>query len=600
MNDLELLRTYEPVAYFTKGEIFYPIAVDEYIRESSLWLTNPQGKDTLLVPYGELSVERLIEFNDIPTDHKMHLRFVEHPLEGLNYQRWLHDPEREDFVAPSRLVRVPLIFRLADAGFNLSLLVRGQVPGGQAAAADQKNQAIVQRDGRRVYYGRVVRSGGWIALQYIFFYAMNNWRSGFYGINDHEADWEQVFVFLTDPRFGEPEPRWVAYASHDFRGDDLRRRWDDPKLMRQGNHPVIFIGAGSHASYFEPGEYLMGAEPEILQPFKRAADWMQKFWNDSLGMGSTQFAQRNVRAKLKVPFIDYARGDGLRIGPNQEETWSPVLISDEVEWVQNYRGLWGLDTHDPIGGERAPAGPKYNRRGTPRQSWYDPIGWAGLDKVFPPDLLPSEIEVRLTAIDKELEGVNAEIQTVRHYLRSHALDVEALKTTEYFSDVRKKQEEELRLTQARLHVLKARRAELKDVRLALETYGRRVDQHDLGTPTAHLRYVHHPEPPLPPQLRVVEIWVAFSGTMILLGIILLILFRPANWLLWLIGSGVALGAIDALTRGHLVNYLLNITIVLAVIATGILLFEFWVWVLVASLVAVVIFMIRENIRELRH
>ncbi len=599
MNDLELLRTYEPIARFTKGETFFPIAVDGYIEACSLWLTNPQGKDQMLVPYGELTVDRLIEYKDIPTDHKMHLRFVEHPLEGLNYQRWLYDPHKEKFVAPNRLVRVPLIVRLADAGFNLSLLVRGQVPGGQAAAADMKNRAITERDGRRVYYGRITRSGGWIALQYIFFYAMNNWRSSFLGINDHEADWEQIFVFLTDPKFGEPQPRWVAYAYHDFRGDEVRRRWDDPQLIRQGNHPVIFVGAGSHASYFEQGEYMMGAEPELLQPLKRAADWMQKFWNDSLGMGSTQFAQRNARAKLNVPFIDYARGDGLCIGPHQVETWTPILISDDVAWVHHYRGLWGLDTHDPIGGERAPAGPKYNRRGTPRQSWYDPIGWAGLDKVFPPDLLPSEIEVRLVAIDKELEAVDAEIQTVRHFLRSHTLDVEALKTTEYFSDLRKKQEEELKQIQTKLHKLKAQRAGLKDIRLALITYGQRVDRHDLGSPTAHLRHVHHPEPPLPPQLRVVEIWVAFSGAMILLGIILLILLQPDNWLIWLIGSGIALSAVDALTRGHLVNYLLNITIVLAVIATGILLFEFWIWVLVLGLVAVVIFMIRENIRELR-
>ena len=28
---------------------------------------------------------------------------------------------------------------------------------------------------------------------------MNDWRSTFAGVNDHEADWEQVTVFLPDP-----------------------------------------------------------------------------------------------------------------------------------------------------------------------------------------------------------------------------------------------------------------------------------------------------------------------------------------------------------------------------------------------------------------
>ena len=181
-----------------------------------------------------------------------------------------------------------------------------------------------------------------------------------------------MFVFLTESEVDDPEPRWVAYASHDFKGDDLRRRWDDPLLMREGDHPVIFVGAGSHASYFEQGEYLMGAEPGFLLPVKGVLNWLRKFWNETLGMGSTDFAQPGNRAMLSVPFIDYARGDGLSIGPGQEQGWSPEIISDEIGWVQNYRGLWGLETHDPLGGERAPAGPKYNRDSTVRQSWYNP------------------------------------------------------------------------------------------------------------------------------------------------------------------------------------------------------------------------------------
>ncbi len=75
-----------------------------------------------------------------------------------------------------------------------------------------------------VYYGRVVREAGYIVLQYMFFYAMNDWRSSFYGVNDHEADLEQIFVYLSDEVGGPLQPCWVAYASHDFFGDDLRRR----------------------------------------------------------------------------------------------------------------------------------------------------------------------------------------------------------------------------------------------------------------------------------------------------------------------------------------------------------------------------------------
>jgi hypothetical protein len=599
MNDLALLRKYEPIVRFTKGESFFPMRVSEYVKACSLWLTDPQGKDRVLVPHGQLDVDRLVVYEEIPADHTMHLRFVEKPLEGLEYQRWLRDPQRERFVAPGRLMRVPLVFRLADSFFNLSFLVRGQVPGGLAAAADLKVRSMTSRGSHRVYYGRMVRSGGWIALQYLFFYPMNNWRSGFFGVNDHEADWEQVFVFLTDPENKEPEPRWVAYASHDYKGDDMRRRWDDPSLQHEGDHPVIFVGAGSHASYFEQGEYLMGAEPEFLQPVKGVISWLQNFWNETLSMGSGIHRQESNWAMLSVPFIDYARGDGSIIGPGQDESWEPVVISDDVEWVHNYRGLWGLDTHDPIGGERAPAGPKYNRDGSVRQSWYDPIGWAGLDKVYPPDDLLQEIEDRLVSLQNELSELDTAIENAREDLRKQALDMEALKVTEYFSALHKDKEEELKGTQLALQELQARHAVRIESRQALAAYSRRVARGDLGPPTAHLRHVHPPEPPLPHRHPLVEIWGALSGAMILLGIVLLLLLKPPNWLIWLIGSGLGLGGVEALTHGNLINYLLNIIIILAVIAAVILLIEFWVWVLVLGLVGIAIFIIRGNLQELR-
>ncbi|MDQ4075943.1 MAG: NPP1 family protein, partial [Chloroflexota bacterium] len=257
MSDLELLRQYEPVIRFTKGEMFFPSAVDEYVACCSLWERDDRGRVRKLVAKGELDLERLAEFDHVPLGHQFYLRYVEQPLEPLEYQRWLHRPERVPFEASSRLARVPLLSRIAGSLFDLSLLIRGVVPGGTTAAAEVQYRKLCGGARRRVYYGRVICEGGWIVLQYLFFYPMNNWRSTFYGANDHEADWEQVFVYLSQDTDGRLEPCWVAYASHDYSGDDLRRRWDDPLLVKEGTHPVIFVGAGSHASYFEPGEYIM-------------------------------------------------------------------------------------------------------------------------------------------------------------------------------------------------------------------------------------------------------------------------------------------------------------------------------------------------------
>ena len=127
---------------------------------------------------------------------------------------------------------------------RLSLLLRRRVPGGTTAAAERDYRAHADPDGCP-YYGRVIRDRGFIALQYWFFYAMNDWRSTFAGVNDHEADWEQVTLFLPDPPEPSSRPSWLAFSAHDETGDDLRRRSDDPDLQWRDTHPVVFVGAGS-------------------------------------------------------------------------------------------------------------------------------------------------------------------------------------------------------------------------------------------------------------------------------------------------------------------------------------------------------------------
>jgi hypothetical protein len=252
-----------------------------------------------------------------------------------------------------------------------------------------------------------------------------------------------------------------------------------------------------------------------------------------------------------------------------------------------------------LGGERAPAGPKYNRDGSVRQSWYDPIGWAGLDKTYPPGVLAKEIHERLVSVEAEIEEVSNEIEAQRDELRKQALDVEALKVTEYFDALHLKKEKELMIAQKEIQDLQRRKTELSETRQAIDSYANRVKRGDLGSPTAHLHHVHHPEPPLPPQHRTVEIWAAISGALILMVIFLVLILQPDHWLIWLIGLGVVIGAVENLVRRNLVNYLLTIIIILAVISAIILLVEFWEWFLGLLLIGVVIFIIRGNLQELR-
>ena len=599
MNDLDLLREYEPIVRFTEGELFFPRAVDEYVRASSLWELTADRKPVELVPEGQLTLDKLATYDTLPAGHVLYLRFVREQLAPLEYQRWLTRPNRPTFKAPGRLARVPLISRIGDAFFDLSLLVRGSVPGGTSAAAEIKTRQLEQRDNRNVYYGRVVRESGWTVLHYLFFYTMNNWRSGFYGVNDHEADWEQILVYLFEEPDGRTRPMWVAYASHDFRGDELRRRFDDPLLYKEGNHPIIFAGAGSHGSYFEPGEYMMSIEPKFLTPVKNVLNGIRKFWTETLRQGDVESAARRIENLLSVPFVDYARGDGVAIGPGQQLEWLPQLINDDVPWVDNYRGLWGLDTQDRFGGERAPSGPKYNRDGSIRMSWYDPLGWAGVDKLFPPVDLPSKLLERLGEVDIELESLRENIDSERELLRDVAPDVEALKATDYFSVLHEARARDLAATQTEFQGMVAREMELTETRQALMAYAARLDNGDFGPPAAHLRHPHHPTPPPADQRRIIEVWAAISGALALMAFGYLLVTTPRNWLLWAVAAALAFGAIDAWARSRLARYLSTVIIALAIICAVILFFEFWQWILIGGLVLIVIYMVRDNLREVR-
>ena len=598
MNDLELLRCYEPVVRYTLGEMFLPCAVDGYLPVCSLWLADNERKMRQLAAPGELTSAALAEFRIAPPGHRYYLQFVDEPLQAIAYQHWRTQPDRIRMPAPNRLQRVGLVTRILDGIFDMSLVVRGRVPGGTAAAAQQKYAAIVAADPRRVYYGRAVRTGGYIVLHYVFFYAMNDFRSSFHGVNDHESDWEQIFVYLSDEGDAAPIPRWVAYASHDFSGDDLRRRWDDPEVEKVGDtHPVIYAGAGSHASYFTRGEYLMQAEPKFLTPLRGVAAALDRIWTNALRQSNQLNLDEAIKNLLSIPFVDYARGDGDSIGPGQAAAWTPVQISDADGWVDGYRGLWGLDTWDPLGGERAPSGPKYNRDGTVRQSWSDPLGWAGLDKVLPPRATIPATEQLLARLATEQSELVTQIEAQREAARTLELELNGLRQTAYLGELVTRRQVELDGATLKLRTLNQRLGDVEETQEATTQELARRRAGEFGPPRAHIRRAHAPQQSIGQQSRFVLAWAAVSGGLLLLIIVGLIYFRPPTWPIWLVGVIVAFGAVEAATHRSLRSYLYGLTIALVILTAAILLYEFWFAAIVLAIVGLVVLMIRDNLRE---
>lgn len=609
--DRNLLRRFEPIIRYTRGEQFFPMDVADYVAACSLWIQRP-GDDYpgCVIPEGQLSLDRLAEprVNEFGTVY--FLKFIE-PLNlaGLaayRLQGLMQRDERDVFYAGAgRLARVGYVSRLVDALFSLALLARGRVPGDTAAAAALAYRHVLAERELYRYYGRVVRSNGWTVLQYWFFYSFNNWRSGFFGANDHEADWEMVNVYLYEAEPGRLQPEWIAYASHDYSGDDLRRRWDDPELEKFGEHPVIYCGAGSHASYFAPGEYLTEVEISFLSPLTRLLERQQMFWRRTLRYNGRRgepdrSKHRRGTNVLRVPFVDYARGDGLAIGPGQDKGWAePELLEPAPDWALNYRGLWGLYARDPLAGENAPAGPVYNRDGTTRRSWHDPLGWAGLDKLPPPNRALKRVLERREAIQSQLRALRQAI--IKKHTRLTGLGVEAaaMEGRPHLKKSYENHQGKIAALSSTLNTMRARLAADQAMLEALDLYAEQLRRGQRGPARAHIRRAHMAASEVELRLnRFAELWAAISIGAMVIGLVAVILFAQQYLILGLAMLLSLFIFIEANFRKRLQHLIASVTLGLAIISALIILYQFFWDIIVLAVLIAGGYIMWENLREL--
>ena len=604
-DDLALLRRFEPIFRYARGEVFYPMDVRAYVSACSLWSYNPGEGAALRVPRGALSLEMLGEPSPGLSDTVLFLRYVQSlDVAGIIRGIQAEQRQKERAFRPElgRLARVGYTSRFVDLLFSLTLLARGRVPGATSIAAKQEYRSLPPEGAGHAYYGRIIRAQGWTVLQYWFFYAFNNWRTGFYGVNDHEGDWEMVCLYLCPAASGRLQPEWVALASHDYWGDDLRRRWDDPDLQHVGEHPIVYAGAGSHAAYFQPGEYLMEVELPFLSPLARAGERLRDSWRQALGGGRRwRAASRQGFSLLRVPFVDYAHGNGLCLGPGQEREWQEAVLLEPVPgWVSRYRGLWGLYARDPISGENAPGGPMYNRDGSVRRAWYDPLGWAGLDTVAPPNealALAAERRRWLRAREVELDDA---IDAARREVQGLGLEAAAIREEPQAPTLAAHHRALMAERSRELHTLLRDRASTARAADALARHEARLVAGDRGPLRAHLRHPLRPASDLQARTgRIVEGWAAASVGLLMIGTVALALFYRQHLFLGLGAMLAAFALVDFSMRGRLMRFIDGVAVGLAVACALVLVHEFFWTVVVLVALITGAYVIWGNLRELR-
>ena len=608
---IALLRRFEPVIRSTVGDRFYPMDVEPYVRACSLWVQRPGEEAVCIVPGGELSLERLAQQPRDEGGAVHFLKFTDAEDLGSDsrggrlrlFRRRAKDrkeSKRAFRAGRGRLARVGYFSRFVDALYSIALLARGRVPGESAAAASVAYERIMAEREQYRYHGRVLRQDGWIVLQYWLFYPFNDWRSGFFGANDHEADWEKIFIYLSESEGGEVNPEWVGYAAHNYTGDNLRRRWDDPEVEKVGEHPVIYVGAGSHASYYAPGEYLTELTLPLPSPLARVTEAVRTFWKTRLGQYVGE--EDSVAGYFSIPFVDYARGDGLSVGEGGDRAWDePRLITDPPpDWVSGYRGLWGLYARDPFEGEDAPAGPMYNRDKSVSRAWYDPVGWAGLDKVPPPaETLEAILEQRADIISR-CEALRVEISEKSGQLRKLGTELAAMRGRSHLDAPYEEGTRRVAELSGELDRLRARLATDEAISESLDEYADRLRTGERDPARAHIVRAHRPASEDELRVsRVAEAWAAVSVSLMLISFVGISLFAREHLISMLVFSIAFFAFAEAGFRGRLVNLVSSANIGLAVVATLIIVYEFFWPLVVASVLVVGLYVLWDNLRELR-
>lgn len=192
------------------------------------------------------------------------------------------------------------------------------------------------------------------AIQYWFYYVFNRFN------NLHESDWEMIQLTFDDLTVEEAlavdaMPDGVAFAQH---GGGEKADWDGEKLRREGNHPLVYPAAGSHAAYY--GDYIY-------------IGWGER----GSGLGCDDSSGPSVRTPLAVTLV-----------PDE-----PTTQGDEP-WL-TFEGRWGERRPWEFNG---PTGPNTKRQWTEPFSWEDSLRESSLPLISSSTLGPDPTRLFCDAV----------------------------------------------------------------------------------------------------------------------------------------------------------------------------------------------------------
>ncbi len=364
MDELELALKYEPVLLFSKDdkgreEEFFPVSTAHYVAEAALHekgvgvitarsalslndlaSTTPGKSRDYYLAY---AADEILEHNPSLRNKLAHGGLALFSIEGsMSTQLVVEDEEglamaEEDPTLEREGDEMDASFAFSTPGEEepsgeVSFAIADAMQLPEKVHSTAVERYVPYRDFSKtppVYYYSTIYSRGYLALQYWFFYAYNDWGTGHGGVNDHEGDWEMIALFFRDDK-----PRYIAYSAHT--GSPEYHPWDASEVGKVGGtHPIIYVGCGSHANYSHSASHNM------------------------------------------FGFTDFHSGDSaVSIGPDTGVAWGKPDDLRSQAWALNYAGGWGamvkrFGSASFAPGAQSPVGPAWQF-----ERWESPTGWA--------------------------------------------------------------------------------------------------------------------------------------------------------------------------------------------------------------------------------
>lgn len=396
MEIADLHLKYAPILRFSRGERFFPMATEDFLGYTALYR---KGERQPRIARGKVTAADLLQRGA----DEIFLRSVEGgPLSGAEVagqwgtatvkllMEWASRPpiawtpslarlayrwfSAKTSAATQRFWWNDLVFpqlnRALGSDTSRDDLPRFVLPDDmRRAAIDAYNESQAGRP-RYTYYHRTVREGNTLNLQYWFFYAYNDWGNGYGGFNDHEGDWEGFHIFfkLDSSRLIEP-PTHLCFLGHESR---MTKEWGHPDVEKFGTHPVVYVAAGSHASYPQPKLYpLMELYDLIDYATGDATILDHEAWVNRRALEATGATASHPSA---AALLDYRGSWGtrywLQLGWLQTALRSMTAAGAVLARV--------LPGEIALPGVSSPRGPRFSATGDERESWRRPLAFAGI------------------------------------------------------------------------------------------------------------------------------------------------------------------------------------------------------------------------------